>query len=234
MIGATVEQLGTRPVVPPTAGIDRGSNGFRQREIDPYGHALRFKRIRGVAGALSMTTAIPSLASGAHALGQSLHSSSWKSLVLLRSKGVDRYPSFDFMSDPGRVYIQRLNETADAMRHRSRIDESQPPYVSLIWSLVEAQHLKKARALLKFVPDSPEYIRLKRLLSLPTISISERRDVDRRSEFAWLTQHAKDFSGKWVAVAGDSLVAAADTLGELRRELRRTALTIKPIIHHVE
>jgi hypothetical protein len=108
------------------------------------------------------------------------------------------------------------------------------PYVSLIWSLVQAQQLQKARALLPLVPDSPEYARLKNLLSLPATSRSERKDFDRTQEYSWLTKNAKDYSGRWVAVSGDSLVAAADTLRQLRAEVKKAQPARVPLLHFVE
>jgi hypothetical protein len=108
------------------------------------------------------------------------------------------------------------------------------PYVSVIWSLVEAQQLRKARALLKLVPDAPEYARLKKLLSTPVSTPSPRQDFDRSAEYAWLSANAKDYVGKWVAVSGDSLVAVADTLRSLREEVRKARPARVPLLHFVE
>src|SRR5437867_1771913 len=53
---------------------------------------------------------------------------------------------------------------------------SPTPYISVIWSLVQAQQLAKARALLKLVRDDiPGYASLKRLLSAPMTSVSVRK-----------------------------------------------------------
>lgn len=112
--------------------------------------------------------------------------------------------------------------------------EQPAPYLSLIWSLVEGQQLRKARALLSVVPNSSEYVRLKKLLSTPAASTSLRKDVDRSAEYAWLAQHAKDYVGRWVAVSGDSLVAVGDTLKEVRQRIRELAPARKPLVHYVE
>jgi hypothetical protein len=108
------------------------------------------------------------------------------------------------------------------------------PYLSLIWSLVQAQQLRRARSLLALVPNSSEHARLRNLLSLPVTSVSERKDYDRSQEYDWLTQNAKNYHGNWVAVSGDSLVAIADTLRQLRREVKNLSLARPPIIHFVE
>jgi hypothetical protein len=108
------------------------------------------------------------------------------------------------------------------------------PYVSMIWALVEAQQLRKARALLQLIPDSPEFMRLKRLLSVPIAKVSQRKDFERAREYQWLAKNAKNYVGKWVAVSDDSLIAAADNLKELREEIKKTALARSPLLHYVE
>lgn len=111
---------------------------------------------------------------------------------------------------------------------------SSTPYVSVIWSLVEAQQLRKARALLKLVPDSAEYTKLKRLLSTPVARVSQRKDFDRSPEYRWLAENAKNYVGKWVAISGDSLIAAAKTLKDLREEVKKATPARAPLLHYVE
>jgi hypothetical protein len=108
------------------------------------------------------------------------------------------------------------------------------PYASVIWSLVQAQQLGKARALLKLIPDAPEYAQLKRLLGTPVASVSQRKDFDRSAEYKWLTENARKYSGNWVAVSGDSLIAAAKTLRELRQQVKKLVPARTPLIYHVE
>lgn len=115
-----------------------------------------------------------------------------------------------------------------------RMTASPPPYVSMIWALVEAQQLQKARALLQLVHDSPESTKLKRLLSVPIAKPSQRKDFDRTPEYRWLAENAKNYVGKWVAVSGDSLIAAANTLKDLREKIKNTTLARSPLLHYVE
>lgn len=153
----------------------------------------------------------------------------------------DRY-SYSFGSFAHRTEMSSAQERAlDVVRYRMAggIEPAPavtppPPYVSVIWSLVEAQQLRKARALLKLVPNAPEYARLKKLLSLPVSSSSERKDFDRSAEYKWLAENAKSYAGKWVAVSGDSLLATADTLKALRQEVRKLAPPRTPLLHYVE
>jgi hypothetical protein len=111
---------------------------------------------------------------------------------------------------------------------------SSTPYVSVIWSLVQTQQLRKARSLLKLVPNSPEYARLRKLLSVPVTSASVRKDFDRSAEYRWLAQNANNFAGRWIAVSGESLLAVATTLKALREELRKTETPRPPLLHYVE
>jgi hypothetical protein len=135
------------------------------------------------------------------------------------------------VSEP-EVFVQvhgRMTEAADQIA-----GSDSTPYVSMIWALVEGQQLRKARALLQLVPDSPEFTKLKRLLSAPSAKISQRQDFDRGSEYQWLAKNARHYVGKWVAVSGGSLIATADTLKDLRQELKKTALARSPLLHYIE
>lgn len=121
-----------------------------------------------------------------------------------------------------------------ADRRIGAVSSSSTPYVSLIWSLVGSQQLRKARALLKLVPDSPEYARLRRLLSAPVASVSRRTDFDRSAEYRWLAENAKNYVGMWVAISGDSLLGAAKTLKDLREEVKKTGPARAALLHYVE
>lgn len=109
-----------------------------------------------------------------------------------------------------------------------------PPLASIIWSLVERQQLRAARKLVELLPDEPQHRQLKNLLRPPTTSTVDRRDIDRSAEYAWLRTQGHKYAGLWVAIAGDSLLAAAKTLKELRREIQDAAPTSKPLLHHIE
>ena len=109
------------------------------------------------------------------------------------------------------------------------------PVVSVVWSLVESQRVRSARDLLASLPDQVEYREIRRILQLPSTSVSSRIDGDRRAEYAWLSQHAGEYAGQWVAVSGDSLVGTARTLRALRRRLAEMSpLTTPPLLHFVE
>lgn len=88
------------------------------------------------------------------------------------------------------------------------------------------------------------YVRRFRLLSDEASSVepiappqgtrSTAKDVDRTPEFRWLSEHGKEYLGRWVALSGEELVAHSATLKELVAELEPKNLLRKPLIHKIE
>jgi hypothetical protein len=58
-------------------------------------------------------------------------------------------------------------------------------------------------------------------------------DIDRSEEFRWLKENAEAYSGRWVAVSGYQLVAAAKTLEALLKEVRSRVLDCSPLLHRL-
>lgn len=114
-----------------------------------------------------------------------------------------------------------------------------PDHVSrvvVVRDLVRRERISAARKILDSVPadfDGPEIRRLRRMLTPPVVRFSERRDVDRRREFAWLREHASEYKGQWIAIDEHRLVAAAPTLRELRARLRELKLDRVPLLHRL-
>ena len=67
----------------------------------------------------------------------------------------------------------------------------------------------------------------------PTITKLDVRDVDRTGEYRWLKENGRDYRGKWVAVAGEHLVLATDSLKELLARLEHMDTPVQPLIHHI-
>ena len=105
---------------------------------------------------------------------------------------------------------------------------------SLVWALVEQQQLGSARRLLALLPDEPHLRKVRRVLNPPQTSISNRRSANRAADYEWLTRHAHDYAGQWLAVLGGSLVAAKPSLKALRQYLSGLSLPSAPLLHHVE
>ncbi|NOT60113.1 MAG: hypothetical protein HOP19_07795 [Acidobacteria bacterium] len=55
---------------------------------------------------------------------------------------------------------------------------------------------------------------------------------DRTKEWDWIEQHKYDYAGKWVALEGDTLVAASDNRLELSA-LIKAAGAKQPLIHRM-
>lgn len=109
-----------------------------------------------------------------------------------------------------------------------------PPLASVIWAMVERQHVRVARELLAYLPDEPQYERLRRLVRPPATSSASERDVDRSREYDWLREHGNEYVGLWVALSGDALVTSANSLRELRQRLKEHPPVSLPLIHFVE
>ncbi len=67
----------------------------------------------------------------------------------------------------------------------------------------------------------------------PVIRKLDIRDVDRTGEYRWLKENGRNFRGKWVAVAGENLVLATDSLKELLARLNEIDTPVQPLIHHI-
>jgi hypothetical protein len=111
------------------------------------------------------------------------------------------------------------------------------PLVTTIRDLIQDEQITAARRMLDLVPpgalEEPAIIRLRRALVPPTVTRSSRKDIDRTRAYEWLRQHAREYSGQWVAVAEDGVVATAPTLKELKQRLDQIRPTQSPLIHRL-
>ncbi len=60
------------------------------------------------------------------------------------------------------------------------------------------------------------------------------RQPDRRQEFDWLRDPPAWARGKWIALVGAEVVAAAESLAEVERKLRSLELGKQPLVHRVD
>ena len=68
----------------------------------------------------------------------------------------------------------------------------------------------------------------------PKRIVSEPADApDRTLEFAWLREHAARYRGRWVALVRDELLASANELETVLRELRARGLEARALVHHI-
>jgi hypothetical protein len=110
-------------------------------------------------------------------------------------------------------------------------------YLAVIRSLLERDEVAAARKVLDAVPpdasDEPEMRRLKRLLAPPRVTVNDVRDVDRTREYRWLREHWQEYRDQWIAVDGDTVLASARSLEELREILRELSMTRPPLVHRI-
>ena len=104
-------------------------------------------------------------------------------------------------------------------------------------ALVEAGKLQEARELtvtfLEIWPDDSRLLTAARVLAPPSFQShkSERRYIPRDVEHEWLRQHAKDYSGQWVALLGDQLLTSGKELGAVMATLRGLANGKEALLH---
>jgi hypothetical protein len=136
-----------------------------------------------------------------------------------------------FFVPPGEERLPRIFITGTRERDEVR------PYVVGLKDLIEHEQIAAARRMLGALPlrflDDPEVNRLRKVLAPPTVRKTEKRDIDRRSEYDWIRSNQQAYRGQWVALDGDRLLAAAASLRELRERLRALQLTHPPLIHRI-
>jgi transcriptional regulator with XRE-family HTH domain len=59
------------------------------------------------------------------------------------------------------------------------------------------------------------------------------RPIDRSRELRWLADHRQQYSGQWVALAGDRLIASGLNPKDVFRAARRSGVN-RPLVHRVE
>lgn len=133
--------------------------------------------------------------------------------------------------------VERLS-APDLSTSRPRIKEDRLPYVALIRGMLDRDQVAAARALLSValaeLPSAPELLRTARVLAVPKSARRSVRDVERTTEYSWLTSHGAAYRGKWVAVVGNELIASAGSLKELLESLKSSGRENEALIHRVD
>ena len=133
--------------------------------------------------------------------------------------------------------VERLS-APDLSTSRPRIDNDRLPYVALIREMLDRDQVAAARALLSValaeLPSAPELLQTARVLAVPKSARRSVRDVERTTEYSWLTSHAAGYRGKWVAVVGNELIASAGSLKELLQCLKSSGRENQALIHRVD
>ena len=81
------------------------------------------------------------------------------------------------------------------------------------------------------VAESPRRLRV--VLAEPVVRRRLPARAKRSGDIDWLRRNARNYSGKWVALADGELLAADESLAALRWRLRELAPKIKPLLHRL-
>lgn len=108
---------------------------------------------------------------------------------------------------------------------------------SMIRQLLARDRVLAARKLIDAVPSegaSDESLRrLRIVLAEPVVRRRLPAQVEGSRNIDWLRRNARNYSGKWVALADGTFLAADESLALLRRRLRELAPKIKPFLHRL-
>lgn len=125
--------------------------------------------------------------------------------------------------------------------HRdSRSPPAADPDVILdrIRSLVTDHFLTAQRLAIEAADRFPDHAGIqnaKRILNDGTASVAaEGPQPSRSEEFEWLRHPPRAVRGKWVALVGNKLVGAAETLAELAESLKSKSFARTPLVHRVD
>ncbi|HZF11390.1 MAG TPA: DUF5678 domain-containing protein [Thermoanaerobaculia bacterium] len=107
------------------------------------------------------------------------------------------------------------------------------PYAMEIRRLIEQERIAAARSLLKHAlsqgSPTPDLLQWQEILAPARVRKSSQLDRDRSPEFRWLKERGAAYSGQWVAVLGEELLAHADTLKELLIRLEEIQPPFPPL-----
>ena len=129
---------------------------------------------------------------------------------------------------------------ADGPATLSRELGSRPIIVAIetmVRQLLARERVLAARKLVAAVPSdhsaNEPLRRLRVVLAEPVVRRRLPARTKRSGDIDWLRKNAAKYSGKWVAVADGELLAADESLANLRRSLRKLAPNDRPLLHRL-
>lgn len=108
---------------------------------------------------------------------------------------------------------------------------------SMVRQFLNKNHVQTARRLIDAVPSDQAFDQALRRLRIVLAEPVVRRKMQVRARHSgdidWLRKNARDYVGKWVAVADGTLLGADESLSRLQRSLRQLAPGTKPVLHRL-
>jgi len=80
----------------------------------------------------------------------------------------------------------------------------------------------------------PTITRLHRITAPPSVSRTLLARPSREREYQWLATHRENYIGKWVALDGATLLATADSVRALMKEIEKIPLARTPLVHKID
>ena len=113
-----------------------------------------------------------------------------------------------------------------------------PSYSDRIRERVAVGDFLEARALLSEALEredpSEDLSHWQRLLGPARVMrVRGERDIDRTADFRWLKERSKEYVGQWVALLGGDLLAHADSLQEILRQLESHPSGSQALLHRI-
>ncbi len=124
-----------------------------------------------------------------------------------------------------------------ALSQDFELGSSAAAIVTTIRELLAQDRVLAARKLIDAFPSNQvgdaalRHLRL--VLAEPVVRRRMPGGTVRTADFRWLRENAGNYTGKWVALADGTLLAADRSLTDLRRRLRRLAPHAKPLFHRL-
>ncbi len=135
---------------------------------------------------------------------------------------------------------QRVDWNARYQPPRLQDSWSRSPAVaieSMVRQLLVRDRILAARKLVQAVPSDQVVERSLRRLRVVLAEPVIRRRIPARArcsgDIDWLRRNSGNYAGRWVALVDGTLLAAADSLSELRRRLKGRAADARLVLHRL-
>ena len=118
-----------------------------------------------------------------------------------------------------------------------QLGSSTTAVATMVRDLLAHDRILAARKLIDALPanqvSDAELRRWRGVLTKPVVRRKMSEGTVRTRDFQWLRENSGTYTGRWVALTDGELLAADESLTELRRRLRTIAPRAKPLFHRL-